>query len=318
MRLGAFIAMLCLAVPTAHGQTVRTIIDTDSLSVGARQQLTVTVRHDGSRMAVFPDQQLGPVPPGAIGMVGDLELLSRVSTGSRLLADESRVDSVVYEITTFALDTARVAASVGLATELDTARFASVEGLLPVRSVVPEDAEDIRDLAPLVEFPRAVWPWILLFLAALVVIWYFFLRKRPDEAPEEAYVPPEPEEPAIEEALRRLQSLAAHPPAETGVKPYFVELSDIVRTYLARRTHVPARELTTRELLLELDQRAALKRDRIREVNQLLSVSDMVKFADQRPGPETAAQTLEAARESIQRTESDLRPAPAPEEEVAA
>ncbi|MFT4606282.1 MAG: hypothetical protein ACI9W4_003032, partial [Rhodothermales bacterium] len=252
--------ILCLLVGLSiasgtEAQTVRALVDTDTLSIGARQQLTVSIRHDGSRYAVFPDNAPADGPAGLVGTVGDLELLRRLSAGSRLLPDASQVDTVVYEMVSFAIDTARVAARIGLGTEQDTTFFASIPGFLPVRSVVPEDAEDIQDLAPLVEFPRAIWPWVLGVLLAGLIFWYFFLRKVPEDELDGRPEYVEPAEPPFDEAMRRFQALGSVAPDSDGIKPYFVELSDIVRTYIARRTPVPARELTTGELLAELRRR---------------------------------------------------------------
>ncbi|MFT5142215.1 MAG: hypothetical protein ACI80V_001430 [Rhodothermales bacterium] len=314
--------MLALAIlggASASGQTVRTIVDTDTLAIGARHRMVISIRHDASRQALFPDElaSQAEIPPGAIGLAGDVELLRRISAGSRMLADLSRVDSVLYEVATFAVDTARVNAIAGLYTEADTAFFASVEGMLPVRSVVPEDADDIQDLAPLVEFPRALWPWFLALALGAGALWYFFLRKRP---PEELSLEPEPAEPAeppFDEAMRRFQGLAGALPDDQGMKPYFVELSDIVRTYIARRTPVPARELTTGELLDALRRQPVLDAERVREVDGVLSVADLVKFADHVPAPHRAQSTLEAARASIERAEHDLAPVFEQEEEIA-
>lgn len=304
---------LALGVAPSDAQTVRTLINTDTLAVGGRQQVTLSIRHDGSRYAVFPDGTPGEVPPGTVGLVGDLELLSRISAGSRALPDASQVDSVVYEMTTFAVDTAQVAARVGLATEQDTAWFASLPGLIPVRSVVPEDAQDIQDLAPLVEFPRAIWPWVLGVLIAGLLFWYFFLRRVPEDDEPEEDVWVEPAEPPFDEAMRRLQALGSVTATPDAAKVYFVELSDIVRTYIARRTRVPARELTTHELVSELRRRPVLRTERVSEVNRVLSEADLVKFADQRPAPDRARHTLEQARASIEQAERDLAPAVADE-----
>ena len=310
MRRILFFLALVAIVPAAGAQTVRALVDTDTLSIGARQTLTVSIRHDGSRYAVFPDNLPAEGPAGLVGTVGDLELLRRISAGSRLLTDASQVDSAVYEITSFAIDTARVAARIGLGTEQDTTWFASIPGVLPVKSVVPEDAEDIQDLAPLVEFPRAIWPWILGILAAGLLFWYFFLRRVPEDEDdgEPAYV--EPAEPPFDEAMRRIQALGSVSPDSEGIKPYFVELSDIVRTYIARRTPVPARELTTGELIAELGKRPVLRSERVGEVRRLLTEADLVKFADQHPAPDRAVRTLEDARASIERAEREFAPEP--------
>ena len=294
----------------SSAQTVRTRIDTDSVSIGQRYTFTVSIRHDGSRAAVFPDQRPGELPRGAVGLAGDFEILRRLSSGSRTLPDNSQLDSVRYEVASFAVDTARVVAVVGLATASDTTRFAAIPGTVPVRSVLPEGAEDILDLAPLVEFPRTIWPWVLGLIVAGLVFWYFFVRRRPMELAREEDVYVEPAEPPFDEAMRRLGTLARRPPDAEAMKPYFVELSDIVRTYIARRTAVPARELSTGELIDRLGVRPVIGTTQVSEVGRLLTAADLVKFADHRPGAETASSALTEARDSIERTEALFRPKP--------
>ena len=93
---------------------------------------------------------------------GDFEIIGVLKEGGRPYDNGGRIDSVVYEATTFALDSARVAGiPVGLATELDTLIGMSSPFMVPVVSLVPEDATEIKDIAPLAEFPRSVWPWIV-------------------------------------------------------------------------------------------------------------------------------------------------------------
>ena len=46
-------------------------VEGDTLSIGEPREVTLTIRHDGSRRAVFPDET-GEAPRGAIGLSGDL------------------------------------------------------------------------------------------------------------------------------------------------------------------------------------------------------------------------------------------------------
>lgn len=306
------ISLLLAAVcDPAAAQVAAAHIGADSISVGELTELVLGVAHDGVRRAVFPDETGEETPPEAIGTVGDFELLSRVSAGSRVLPGGDRLDSVVYRATTFALDTAWVAPVVRLATESDTIQVAGMPRVVPVRSVVPDDAADILDITPIAEFPRAWWPWILV-LALLAAGWLlaWWLRKRaPDEEPEPE-PEPEPAEPPLDEALRRLAALAeADVSSDRAMKPFFVELSDILRTYVARKTGVPALELTTGELIDELSRirdAVHLSDERVHDVDRLLRTADMVKFADIHPPPENARLALQQTATTVRVTEKAL------------
>jgi len=319
MRLIPTILFLAIAAP-ASAQVSVVRVGADSLSVGEWTALVIAVAHDGSRRAVFPDDARTEVPAEAIGIAGDFELLERIASGSKTLRDGNRMDSVVYRATTFALDTAYALPRVGLASDTDTVAVAGMPLMIPVRSTVPDEATDIQDITPLAEFPRTWWPWLVL-LAGLVAAWIVYgrYRKRTPVAEAEPLPEPEPVEAPLEEALRRLGELAAADVSgDDAMKPFYVELSDILRTYVARRTGVPALELTTAELTRELTGiRHALHiaDERVRDVDRILQAADLVKFADLHPGADIARRALEETTVAVRVTEQDLAvPEPLPEE----
>lgn len=101
-------------------------------------------------------------------------------------------------------------------------------------------------------------------------------RERRDamEAP-----PPPPPRPADEVALERLAALAAAGYLERGeLKPYFVELSELLRVYVGARYRFDSVELTLHELTLALRRfdTPGLDED---ELLRLLEEADLVKFA---------------------------------------
>src|SRR5690606_4374124 len=190
-------------VGSATGQTGRLLVPTDTVQIGERFHVVLIVERPATATARIPDPALGDT------VLGDLELL-RVERRSRGLADGSGLarDSMRYEVTTFALDTAFVPPlEVHLLSDRDTLVVRTAPYLIPARSVVPADAEDIQDLAPLVEFPRSLWPWILLGTILLVgaILGYLWHRRRKNrdvDAP-----PPPPPVPPYEEAMTRLKRL---------------------------------------------------------------------------------------------------------------
>ena len=304
---------LLIAVP-ASGQRVDTYASTDSVTVGERFQLSVIVGHDGTRRALFPHQLL-PDSIKALNApfsLGDFDIIGVLKEGGRPYADGGRIDSVVYEATTFALDSARVAGiPVGLATELDTLLGVSSPFLLPVVSLVPEDATEIKDIAPLAEFPRSIWPWIvggLMVIAAMLGLWWW--RKKQQEG-DSALVEEVLETPPYDEAVTRLTQLSAYDLSDpASVKPFYIELTDILRTYVGRRTHIPALESTTRELLERLRHSAhgeLVPGDVLTHIDEVLSHADLVKFADLKPILEQSRKMVVETRDAIEGTESVFR-----------
>lgn len=286
---------------------------TDSVTVGDRFGLVVAVGHDGSRTAVFPHELLpDSLARTAAFALGDFEVLDIRSSGSRPYSSGGLIDSVIYETTTFAIDTARVAGiPVSLAGQTDTLTLVAGSVILPVTSLVPADAEDIRDLKPLAEFPRVWWPWIvgLLALAAVAAaLWYYRRRNLADEGDAEDV---EPLVPPYEQAMQRLHELERIDVDMTeNVKPYYVEISDVLRTYLGRRVRVKALESTTRELLESLEHRTSesgVPDSVVNEARQILGQADLVKFADDRPVWETSRRVMTLTKSTIETTERALR-----------
>ncbi len=299
---------LLMAASPAHAQRVEAYLSADSVTVGDRFTLTLVALHGFETAPSFPN--------AGEAVYGDVEVLGVTASGGRALgASGARLDSVVYEATTFALDTAYVPAlSVVFSDTADTFSIASTPLILPVSSLVPPEAEGIKDLAPLVEFARPVWPYILLGLAMLVLvgllIYYLRERQRPPE-PEAPPPLPEPRVSPYEAAIKRLRLLEkARLDAPAEIKPFFVELSDLLRTYLEEGLGVPALERTTRELMDEFENRTVrykLPGGALQRVSGILELSDLVKFAEIKPPGAQSRMALDETRKTVDVIETKLR-----------
>ena len=301
------VLMVMLAAP-ASAQTVRLHVLADSVTVGERFAVAVAVERAAGVQTLFPE------PPGAATAASDpLEAGEAELLGLRrfppAVRGGVRVDSAVFEATTFALDSARVGpVAIRLVAGGDTTAVRSASAFVGVRSVVPAGAEEPKGLAPLAEFPRAWGPWLVaaLLVLALLGALAWWLRRRRGAPTDTATLPPH------EELVVRLDRLgAARPDTPAAVKPFYVELSDALRTYLARSLAVPARELTTVELLAVLDGNEHVPPESRAALADVLRRADLVKFAE--VVPETAAHetALTRARQAVEPIEASLHPEPA-------
>lgn len=304
------LAALLGAVRPAAAQRVDARVSADSVTVGDRFTLTLTARHNFQLTPFFP-------PADADSLFGDLEVLGRSEVLGRYLGPDApgmRLDSVVYEVTTFALDTALVPPiPIPFSTDADTMLARTPPLRVEVGSLVPEDAEGLQDLAPLAAFPRPVWPWVvsgLAVLGLLAALYGYWRQRRP--APAVALAAPPL--PPFEAAQRRLNALAAADLSRPdAAKPYYVELSDTLRAYLAARLGVPARERTTGELMRELARHGALVPDEARaRVRRVLDVADLAKFADAHPPEPQGRAALHGARQVIDGVEARVQAVEAP------
>ncbi len=153
------------------------------------------------------------------------------------------------------------------------------------------DKDDIRPIKPPVSTGlRLFWSMLGAILAGLlfiVLISKIVLRKIMERKDAES------RKPAHERVKIELHRLKDHGYLEEkNYKAFYSELSNILRRYLERRFHVEALERTSSELLDEL-KKLSLEKEVLDEVRDVLTESDLIKFAKFAPSYELAGR-LEA------------------------
>ena len=133
------------------------------------------------------------------------------------------------------------------------------------------------------DFKNYLW-WLLGALILLAIILYFVLRKKETKEEIEARIPP------YQLALIRLNELDEKQLWQKNkIKQYYVELTDIVRTYIERELKIPALESTTDELLETIKDfnfssgTLNIPEETVAKLNRLLKEADLVKFAKFKP-----------------------------------
>lgn len=299
-----------LSLP-ARGQQVHIHTSSDSVRIGERFFLSLTTEHDPTTQVAFPDPARGDTA------FGDVVLLRKLPIHTRSIAGGLQIDSLVYEAAAFGVDTALVSPiPVQFSVDEQVSTVTSPPLGIPIISSVGSEAQNIKDLAPIVPFAWAWWGWPLLVLVVLVGIlaWWRLVRdvlrsKQRQIAPTE--VISSSSRSPLEEAEERLHRLQeTYLGAPQLIKPFYVELSDVVRTYLRRRLDIPALEETSRELIADLYRLAPRHNISPRTVGlieQVLEAADLVKFADQRPPAATSQALVEEADRAVHEIETTLR-----------
>ena len=190
----------------------------------------------------------------------------------------------------------------------DTVRGDTVQAVF---GTIPVDTSAaFRDIAPVRHAPRT-WqdyrPWVLgglgvLLLIAIILGGLYALSKRQRSEEEEVLRPVDHH--AL--ALRRLDELARRKLWQNDrTKDHYLELSNILRTYVEGRFHVPALESTSEEIDRDLDVEPGLK-DKLLDV---LRLADLAKFAKHRPHADENQRALKRASDFVThtkpRTETD-------------
>ncbi len=131
-----------------------------------------------------------------------------------------------------------------------------------------------------------IFPWVLLGLAIIggiiFLIWY--LKKRKQKKPL-FKARPKPVLPPDELAIQKLEELRLAKIWQQGkLKNYYTVLTNIAREYFEGRYHFDAMEMTSDEILDEL-QRHGVNKEAKDKMKNVLQLADLVKFAKAHPGP---------------------------------
>lgn len=169
-----------------------------------------------------------------------------------------------------------------------------------------ESKHQLKDIKPPLSIPFNYRFWIrigvlvILILALIYLIYLAWKRKQ-----ERGYVftPPPPPPPAHEVALKALNELFASDLLQKqDYKEFFSRLSEIVRAYLEGRYYMQALEQTTGEILRDLPVEVKQDDRLFSMLKDILTVSDLIKFAKHVPSPEEIERVKKEAVDFVQET----------------
>ncbi len=167
---------------------------------------------------------------------------------------------------------------------------------LDVQNIKVDQKEDIKPIKPPLRAPvtfKELLPWILggLALAAAIAFLFYYIRQRKRRQPVFQFRV-RPKLPPHEIAFNAFEKLRLKKLWQAGqIKEYYTELTDIVRVYIEDRYVVRAMEMTTDEISDGLRKTEAPK-EASNKLRQTLVLSDLVKFAKEKPLPDENDQSL--------------------------
>jgi hypothetical protein len=294
-----FLILLCAIPENVPASVIYSSISRDSLTVGDRIQLSVSlVVPKGAQ--VFP-------PPVEQGL-GKLVVKDWHSEKSEKPAADSftfRYLLTAYDVEPCTLSALPFAVSAGNKTDT----LLSQVFFIRMGSVIPPTGQgetlDIKDVKPLEKAgkPSLAWVWILLALAlGGISAWFLkkFLDSRKKAKPEPPPIPP------YEEALERIKTLEARQYLAKGmVREHVFELSDIFKRYIGRRFECNAAEFTTEEMTGWV-RMSLLDRPVRNRADWFFTATDPVKFAKMIPDNDILTRFLAEVKLFLEET----RPVP--------
>lgn len=307
---GLFVSQLW----TANGKiSLEAKVDKNKITIGDLIQYSIVVTRDKNVNVEMPDlgANLGAFE---IRDYSDPEPEKR----NREIVQRREYSISTYDIGDYEIPPVAVQYSVGEDSVWKELTTESIK--ITVESLKPSEAGDIRDIKPPLEIERD-WMRIIRFVAAgviivLIGILVFIYIKRRREG--KSFIPyrEKPKRPPHEIALEELEQLLGEQLLEQGqIKQFYIRISEIIRRYIEGRFFIIAIEMTTTQLINNMNE-AEIETEDIRLVEDFLMQCDLVKFAKYIPTPEENQKVMDQAFELIDKTKFIIEPETAIEQQA--
>jgi hypothetical protein len=160
---------------------------------------------------------------------------------------------------------------------------------------------------------KEIIPYILgiILVAAIIFFIFYYTRWKKKNVPL-FNKPEKPKEPAHVIALRQLDHIKAQKLwQQEKIKQYYSEVADTIRAYIENRFDIPAMEQTSAETIGVFKQNKELiDGNSLNEIQHILSLADLVKFAKYTPLPDDNNLTLMNAYFFVNQTKKEEVKAP--------
>ena len=153
-----------------------------------------------------------------------------------------------------------------------------------------------------------VTPYILgvILIAAILFFIFYYVKWKKKNVP--MFVKPEkPIEPAHVVALRELDRIKMQKLwQQEKIKQYYSEVADTIRNYIQNRFDIPAMEQTSAETISVFkENKELIDSNSLNEIQHILSLADLVKFAKYNPLPDDNNLTLMNAYFFVNQTKKE-------------
>jgi len=303
----------CVFGAYAQNITADAKLDQTTIRIGEQTNLRLIVHQSKTDKVNFPKL--------ADTIISKVQIVSsRMDTVADKDDPKQVIVSQVYTITSFDQGTYNIPSyPIGSA----TGSLTTPPVTLMVQTVQVDTTKAIYDIKQPMAVSYTVWDWIkdhwIWIVLAIVVIGgaigaFLYFKNKPKV--EKPVVDVKPDIPAHILALNKLQQLRDKKLWQSdAVKDYYIELSDILREYLERRYVVKTHEKTTDEIFAAL-RYMDIANDEREKLRQVLVLSDLVKFAKEKPLPEDNEQSMNNALGFIMLTKQEPQAPAAAKEDI--
>lgn len=292
--------LFLILISFGHSQdvSVTATVDSQSVAIGDWIRYSLQVKHPSSLSVAFPALKDSI---GSFDIVQQDTVVRTEANGEVELKKNyiiSKFDAGTFYIQPFIVQVKR---SGGI---IDSAQSNPIP--VEIRGVEVDTSQTIKDLKPPMTVPMsleeiAFYLGILIALGGLGYALYYYIQKRKLKAGEIREVV-KPNIPPHVLALMQLEELESKRLWQAGeIKIYYSEATEIVRRYFEARYNIMALEMTTGEVMAQLEKFKMEKRT-FTQIEEMLTGADLVKFAKHQPVAAENEQIIVSARAIVEQT----------------
>jgi len=279
-----FCFVFCFSQPPVK---VKANIDRNSILIGERIRLTLE--------ADIPENQ--PIRFFTIDTIDHFEFLEKgkidtLNTSSGTMLRQhillTSFDSGIWVIPSYTLDRQNEIKTDSLIINVGFTPFDTGQAYHDIKDIIGVEVEKKKE---------NYWLYIAAGAVFLLLIAYLLTRRKKPKATVEMIVNP------FDEAMQQLGALQK---LNLPVKEYYTRLTDIFRTYMAKRKNISSLQKTTDELVTQL-RTLHMNPEDYQKLANVLRLSDFVKFAKYQPVAEDDRLALGIIKNSIQVIEKIAR-----------
>lgn len=315
------VAVLISANIFAQELKVNAVLDTSKIRIGEQVKLDLYVTYNANQKNIkIQWPVIGDTITGKIDVVSisPIDTTFPDKTNSSKIFQHQQLTISAYDSGYFAIPSFQFIVDGDSAHPLYTESF-----LLEVHTIPTDTSETkLKDIKPLFD-EKFNWRWysnyiyggiglLLLIIITILVTRYYTKKKK--------HIIIEPEKPKIPAHITALASLEKIKEEavwkEEKIKEYYSAISEVLRQYIEERFNLNALESTTDEIMTAFRSQV-VDRESKDKLQQVLMLSDLVKFAKQFPIESEHVFSLQNAFDFVNGTKREeeitLPPEPAPE-----
>lgn len=281
--------------PSVYSQDFETVMNPKNIMIGDPISLEIKVSVNAN-----PSQIVPIINENSIGTFRIIEKLG-VDT---LFSGGRTVYNFKYQITNFE-DSLQFFPPQKIVINSDT--FFTTKQDIMVSMPNIDSLKDVLPIKPIVQIPLSkeelanyLFMSVFLMLLVLLIFWVYikYIKK------EALFDKNDRVEPPHVVALTQLKKIENDTLWQRGyVKEYYDSISDAIRLYIEKRFGIKALELTTPQIIQNV-QHLGLENAIFQSLKNMLDLSDLAKFAKENPSSENNKECLEEAYRFVQSTQS--------------